>query len=116
LSLMDSEALFKNFEGMEEVVADIAAQYFIGYPKLLEAINSSINNNDSKGLERSAHTLKGMVSNFRAEEPRLVAYELESLGHNENFSGAPELLTKLKGLLNTLDAEIREAVKKVEAA
>jgi HPt (histidine-containing phosphotransfer) domain-containing protein len=50
---------------------------------------------DSTGLERAAHSLKGMLLNFGAASAVETALALENLGHSHRWDGSDRLLSTL---------------------
>jgi CheY-like chemotaxis protein/HPt (histidine-containing phosphotransfer) domain-containing protein len=77
--------------------------------RLVDEINLAIVARDADRLRRSAHTLKGSVSNFPAGAAREIASRMETIGFDGDFDTAqevfPELekeVDRLRGLLPTL--------------
>jgi PAS domain S-box-containing protein len=77
--------------------------------RLLDEINHAIGDGDTERLRRSAHTLKGAVSNFPAGSARDAAARMETIGFSGDLEAArsafPELekeVDRLRGLLPTL--------------
>ena len=77
--------------------------------RLLEEINQAIAARDPERLRRSAHTLKGSVSNFPAGPARDSAARMERLGFDGDFAAAQETfpvlakeVDRLRDLLPTL--------------
>ena len=78
-------------------------------PNMLAEIESAVRNGDSDGLRKSAHTLKGAVSNFSAQNAQDAAWALEQIGRSGDLSeavGAYNLLRqeieRLQPLLSSL--------------
>jgi HPt (histidine-containing phosphotransfer) domain-containing protein len=77
--------------------------------RLVDEISHAITDGDTDRLRRSAHTLKGAVSNFPAGAARDAAAKMEAIGFNGDLDAArdafPELekeVDRLRGLLPTL--------------
>ena len=77
--------------------------------RLLDEINHAIADGDADRLRRSAHTLKGAVSNFPAGAARDAAARMETIGFDGDIEAAraafPVLekeVDRLRGLLPTL--------------
>ena len=62
---------------------------------------------DFKKIELHAHTLKGMIANFFAEDLRVAAYDIEKMGHNSEISGYESQLAVLDEKLPMLITELR---------
>lgn len=108
---LDLEALKSHFSGDEEMIGDLIEIFESSYEPILMEIKNSIDSSDYSKLEYSAHTFKGMVSNFFAKEIKDAAFELEKLGRNSSLieashyfeivnSGTPLLLAELKASFN----------------
>ena len=68
---------------------------------------NSLQEKDLKKIELHAHTLKGMIANFFAEDLRVAAYEIEKMGHNSDISGYENSLNVLDQNLPRLIGELR---------
>jgi HPt (histidine-containing phosphotransfer) domain-containing protein len=66
------------------------------YPKLLLAVREAIAKQDSKALERAAHTLKGSVGNFTELGAFETAQKLEAAGRAGILAGAEEFCRSLE--------------------
>jgi signal transduction histidine kinase/CheY-like chemotaxis protein len=78
-------------------------------PKLLQAIREAIDEGDAERLRRSAHTLKGTISNFPAGPARGVAARMEIIGIDGDLGSAQDVypileheVERLKQILPTL--------------
>jgi two-component system sensor histidine kinase/response regulator len=96
LSPLDKEAVLDRVGGDESLLKEITEIFLAEYPTLLQDIREAIQRADAAKLERSAHTLKGSVSNFGADEATNAAYELEMLGRKGRLDQAPEALRALE--------------------
>lgn len=65
-------------------------------PKLLDQIRAAIEAGDSDALRRSAHALKGTISNFPAGPARGVAARMEVIGFDGDLAAAREALPMLE--------------------
>ncbi len=97
----DKNKISANFSVLDDILCEAVASFINTWPSVLSAIELSIKNKDSKSLIHEAHTLKGMVSSFYAEKARLLAYELEKMGRQSDFSMA-------QGAFLDLDSEIKQ--------
>jgi len=80
-------------------------------PGLVEEMRRAIAAGDAQALSRSAHALKGMISNFCSPDTQQSALELERMGRAGDLAGAPAALERLQGLLHALTTELTEFVK-----
>ncbi|MDP7320653.1 MAG: Hpt domain-containing protein [Bacteriovoracaceae bacterium] len=106
--LINEKDLKVHFDGDEELIGELLEVFEETYPETLLAIKSSIETENFQDLELHAHTLKGMIANFFAEDLKQKAFILEQQGRNkekteliENFN---ELNQKLPLLVNELKA------------
>jgi signal transduction histidine kinase/CheY-like chemotaxis protein/HPt (histidine-containing phosphotransfer) domain-containing protein len=77
--------------------------------RLMEDIRRAIDERDTDALRRTAHTLKGSVSNFPAGAARDTAARMEAIGFDGDYDAAEEVfpileqeIERLRGLLPTL--------------
>jgi HPt (histidine-containing phosphotransfer) domain-containing protein len=96
LSPLDRDAVLERVGGDESLLKEITEIFLSEYPMLLEEIREAIQRDDAAKLERSAHTLKGSVSNFGAAGATDAAYQLELLGRRRRMEEAPEALRALE--------------------
>ncbi|MBK9290353.1 MAG: Hpt domain-containing protein [Bacteroidetes bacterium] len=80
----------------------------------LESIRQDIATNNMSALKFDAHSFKGVVSNFMADETTAIARELEQRGANGNNEGLNELFEKLQKSSTLLLADLRELRKEFE--
>jgi HPt (histidine-containing phosphotransfer) domain-containing protein len=76
------------------------------YPQSLEMIRDAVARGDQSGLERHAHSLKGSVSTFGAQEAFDAALALEKQGRTGDLTEAPEGLRRLEDALTALRPEL----------
>jgi HPt (histidine-containing phosphotransfer) domain-containing protein len=66
---------------------------------------------DFKELELSAHTLKGVISNMYADRARLLAWQLEQMGHSASAESAEKIYLELETELIKLVSELQPFAK-----
>lgn len=115
----DYEAqVLARFEGDRELLCEIAQLFLEDSPQILEAVRAAVAARDGEAVHRTAHTLKGSVSNFLAanglgdgEDPArrtaAAALALEQLG-------AEERLQQLDGALATVEAALAQLRRRLE--
>ncbi|SVE62625.1 uncharacterized protein METZ01_LOCUS515479, partial [marine metagenome] len=62
--LFNWDTALEQLDGDEKTLKDIAEMFMMQYPKLVQAIRGSIENDDMSELRRNAHTLKGSAAVF----------------------------------------------------
>lgn len=78
---------------------------------LLADIERAIASGDAAAVGRTAHALKGMVSNFCAPETQECALVIERAGKAGDLAGAPAALQTAKARVEALTAELIAFVK-----
>lgn len=101
------------FNGDEDILLDMINMFQSRFSELLSHIRESILAHDAKKLKMDAHTIKGVLSNFYAEEGRLLAYELEKRGEQSKFDDAILLLNRLENVLQLFLYELNELKTKL---
>jgi HPt (histidine-containing phosphotransfer) domain-containing protein len=92
--------------GDEQLLQEVAVLFLDDYPKVLGEIHAAIQAGNAKAVERAAHTLKGSVANFGAEDVVEAAFVLESMGHSGNLATAVEGYARLDALLKRLRPDL----------
>ena len=88
------EELVSEF-GDASLVTTLVDLYLDQAPKLIADIEKAAASKDSVALERSAHTLKGSVGNFRAKNAWQLAQSIEYAGRSGDTSAVPEIIREL---------------------
>ncbi len=96
--------------GSEQLLLEIAAIFLEHTPAVLADIHSAIAAGDARTLERAAHTLKGSVSVFGAEDARATAQELENLVRAGSVEGAEMICASLEAEVARLTFALAEMV------
>ena len=102
-TVMDSEELFQK-------IADMLIESYPGY---IDRIGDAISGNDPALLEREAHSLKGAVGNFGAEDAYEAAYHLEKMGKNGEMETAEEGLSNLENAFDQLISEMKIVLRRM---
>jgi HPt (histidine-containing phosphotransfer) domain-containing protein len=99
--------LEERLDGDFELFVELSDLFLEDSSTLLSKIEDSILKKDSDALRKSAHTLKGAVSNFSAQKAYDAAYELEIAGKDKIFENTSEKFTLLQNAI----AEVLNAMK-----
>lgn len=103
----NKENFLTQFHGMEDLALHAISSFLENLPDLLLSIEESIRSNDLKKLELSAHTLKGVLSNFYAEPSQILAWKLEQIGSGEVIDdSARKIYESLKIEISSLVNEL----------
>ena len=94
----------------QEIIQIIAQSFLDAYDGYVKEIADAIANHDSELLHRSAHTMKGVVSNFCAFPIETLAEKLEKKGKGHQFDGAEELLAEMRSELASFAVALQQFV------
>jgi CheY-like chemotaxis protein/HPt (histidine-containing phosphotransfer) domain-containing protein len=111
--VIDRETLLSRVDNDTELLKEIAGLFLENCPKLMADIKDAVSKRDMQALERAAHTLKGSVSNFFAQEAVDAALQLESIARSgdttqvdEAFEELEKKIERLKPALSALEQEV----------
>lgn len=112
---IDKEALQKSFKLYDkDVIVEIIDLFFEEYPERVKSLEEAINQKDYDLLKTTAHSLKGVISHFHAEEPRSLAKELEDKGTNHDMTGVESVFRQLKEKADKMLEELKEIKKEYQ--
>lgn len=77
---------------------------------LIGEVRAGIQKGDAAAVGRSAHALKGMISNFCAPAAQEGALAIEKMGKAGDLSGAAQAVESLSGQVETLITELQQFV------
>ena len=80
--VVNTAALLERVGGSEDIMRQLVDVFLANLPDMMCAIEAAIDANDPEKLRKSAHSLKGAVSNFGYEPATKTARELEYLGRD----------------------------------
>ncbi len=102
--IMDLGATRKRLRGNEKLLKDLIDYFLQDSPGLFEEFGQALEAGDAERAARTAHTLKGLASNFDAHRAVAIAKEIENLvragnldkaaARNEEFTRRFEELTQ----------------------
>ncbi|HZS03515.1 MAG TPA: Hpt domain-containing protein [Blastocatellia bacterium] len=100
------------FGGDINLLSEISSMFLDGLPEMLSTMNTAIASGNEFAVERAAHAIKGVVSNFGESPAQEAAFRLEMMGRKCDLSAARELAneleTELARLRNILDTFVKE--------
>lgn len=105
--LFDRESALARVGDDEVLLAELVKIFLDDYPNSVREIEEAVAQGNPKLLERAAHSLKGAVANFGAEDVVKEAFELERMGRTGNLSHANGNLQRLCQVLYQLEHELR---------
>ena len=111
--ILDRQTMLRSVENDLVLLNELAEIFFAESPGLLAQIRAGLAEHNAEAVERSAHTLKGALSNFGAIRACEAARELEIRGRDSRLddSAAPLALleAEVAAAMNALSDYLREA-------
>jgi HPt (histidine-containing phosphotransfer) domain-containing protein len=104
------ERALESVAGDRELMRELASIFLATYPQWMSKLREALACRDSPALRRLAHTLKGSVAQFRADDVGRVAGRLETMGERGDLAGAAETLAALEGEMQRLQPALRAFV------
>lgn len=106
LHRLDESVALSRVGGDVELLREVVGLFLDDYPHSLEMIREAVARGDQSSLERHAHSLKGSVSTFGAQEAFEAAQELEKQGRTGDLASAVDGLRRLEHALIALRPEL----------
>jgi two-component system sensor histidine kinase/response regulator len=78
---------------------------------LMDHVRRATEAGDAPTLYKSAHALKGMISNFCSATAHACALEVEGMGRGGDLTNAPAAVERLREHLEALTDELLEFVR-----
>jgi len=107
-SPVDADQLLDRIDGDRTLLAELVDLFRVDCPGNLRMAQEAIDRQDAGSLMRSAHTLKGALSNLSATRASALAADLEAIGISLD-------LTHAQATLDSLVREAGEATRALEA-
>jgi HPt (histidine-containing phosphotransfer) domain-containing protein len=106
LHRLDESVALSRVGGDVELLREVIGLFLDDYPQSLDMIRDAVARGDQSSLERHAHSLKGSVSTFGAQEAFDAAMALEKQGRAGDLAEAQDGLHRLEHALATLRPEL----------
>ena len=108
---VDHALLLKAFGGDWNFLKEVVEVFLDDYPRLLDNLRRSLNEDDCDSFMRSAHSLKGMLKHFRAETAAEVAFNLEKKGRAADLNGVQADIESLAAQIVEVDNTLRNMIE-----
>jgi two-component system, sensor histidine kinase and response regulator len=105
-AIFDRSVALSRVGGDAELLKEIAILFLDDYPKSLSELREAIETGDARRVERTAHGLKGSVSNFGARPAVDAALKLETMGRAQKLVEVEQVLRTLELALAALRPEL----------
>ena len=106
LHRLDESVALSRVGGDVELLREVIGLFLDDYPQSLDMIRDAVARGDQSSLERHAHSLKGSVSTFGAQEAYEAALALEKQGRTGDLAEAQDGLHRLEHALASLRPEL----------
>ena len=93
--IFDQDALMERIDGDQEFLEETIAMLDEDSPTLLEDIRAAATAGDAEALAKSAHALKGMLTNFCAPSSEAAALTLEIMGRQQQLEDAASAVERV---------------------
>jgi CheY-like chemotaxis protein len=107
---VDRQSLLKAFDHDWSLFKELVDIFTNDAPKMVESLRQAADDQNAETLSRTAHSLKGMLRNFKAESAADVALELEKLGKANELQGVEPLIEKLETLIAGVNRSLKDLV------
>ncbi len=96
---IDLNSVLESFSGDMGWFKEIFELFLEEYLADIQTIRGAILNNDSKGLQKAAHSFKSAVSLFKVSDMIELVIKLEQMGKEEKLQGAKQAIDQLELLI-----------------
>jgi HPt (histidine-containing phosphotransfer) domain-containing protein len=105
---LDLQVFLRMLRGDAALAAAMAALFLSECPHQLDAVRTAVAAADARALEQAAHSLRGSLGNFAANEATAAAARLEAFGRSGDLSQAAGALLTLEAAIERLTPALRE--------
>ncbi len=105
-SSIDKEAILEQVDGNMEDLKDLLITFIENTDQMMAKIGNAVENMDCAALRESAHSLKGTVGFFGAQQAREAALQLEMMGRNGETKDIQKVWSILQSDMQNLKEEL----------
>ena len=106
LEYVQYEESLQRLGGDKELFFEFIEIFMSDSSKMLDELSSAVKTNDFSSVEKSAHALKGLMSNFGAKPCCEMALQFERAGREQDLAGVSESLPQFLDLYESLRREL----------
>jgi HPt (histidine-containing phosphotransfer) domain-containing protein len=107
------DGLLKAFENDQSLFEELVEIFINDYPQMLDTLRSTLKESDADTMTRTAHSLKGMLRNFKAEAAADTAYTLEKMGRDGVLDDADQIVDSLAEQLDQVGQKLQQLVRDI---
>jgi PAS domain S-box-containing protein len=100
---LDLALALERVDGDLELLKELASLFLDECPRLMAGIREAISQRNDLRLQQEAHTLRGSVGNFGAQEALEAARRLETVGRGQDWDHAEEAWAALEQAIGRLE-------------
>jgi PAS domain S-box-containing protein len=108
---MDYSAALSRVGGDSALLAELAGMFLEEYPQLLGQIREGLDEGIQHRVHGAAHQLKGLLAQFGAEDARLKALAVETLGRQGNLNAAEQAMRELDEAMHRLRPALEQIAR-----
>ena len=108
---LDLAAALARVGGDEELLKEIAGIFLDQYPEELSEVRKAVETRNPHALECAAHSLKGSVGNFGAQQAYDAAFRLELMGRKNELSHSTDTLAELEKAIGSLREQLMKLAR-----
>ena len=112
LEIIDQALLLKAFDGDLDFMQEVVEVFLNDYPRLFADLRQAVQASNEDLLMRSAHSLKGMLKNFRADVAAEMAYDIEKRAKALNFENISAKIAALRDQVAEVDRNLRDIIRR----
>jgi two-component system sensor histidine kinase/response regulator len=106
-----ARAIAERLEADDALTRELVALFLSEYPKMLAAVRDSVARGVAEDIRKSAHALKGSVSNFTDGAPVHAALAVEILAREGRVEAAAAALDALEREMRLFVAELETFIR-----
>ncbi len=107
---IDRRSLLKAFDHDWDLFKELVDIFNSDSPQIVQSLRQAAETQDAETLSRKAHSLKGMLRNFKAESAADTALELEKLGKANKLQNVESLIEKLEAQIAGVGRSLKDLV------
>jgi two-component system, sensor histidine kinase and response regulator len=108
--VFDRQSALARMGGDEGLLRDMAEFFFADVGRLFDTMREGLSAKKPTDVERAAHTLKGLASNFGATRAIRSAWTVESLAHTGDLESAHKGLGEMEQAFAELRATLQSSL------
>ncbi len=109
---IDKNVIKEAFDQDWDFFREVVDLFVTDYPQMIEGLKAMLSSGDAVAFSRYAHSIKGMVGLFKAEETSHLAQTLEIKGKTGSLNGLSEIVENLSDSLDRLKDTLLKIAEK----